>query len=172
MIHSATRFLSGAAVGLAMMTGAAQAQFIKLGHPAAWQESGQASWYGDWHNGRRTASGEIFNQNALTAAHPSLPLGSRVRVTMADTGRSVVVTVTDRGPHYGHRIVDLSRGAAARVGLLDRGTGRVTLSNVTPDEPVEVAEAPDDGYGGGVSPRPRGRQHTRHDGQAAAADLR
>ena len=163
MIHSATRFLPGAAVGLAMMTGAAQAQFIKLGHPVAWQQTGQASWYGEWHNGRRTASGEIFNQNALTAAHPSLPLGSRVRVTMAETGRSVVVTVTDRGPHHGHRIVDLSRGAAARVGLLDRGTGMVTLSNLTPEEPVEVAEAPDDSAG--VSPRPRGRPHTHHAGQ-------
>lgn len=163
MIHSATRFLPGAAVGLAMMTGAAQAQFIKLGRPVAWQQTGQASWYGEWHNGRRTASGEIFNQNALTAAHPSLPLGSRVRVTMAETGRSVVVTVTDRGPHHGHRIVDLSRGAAARVGLLDRGTGMVTLSNLTPEEPVEVAEAPDDSPG--VSPRPRGRPHTHHAGQ-------
>jgi rare lipoprotein A len=170
MIHFATRFLLGGAVGLAMMTGAAQAQFIKLGHPVAWHESGQASWYGDWHNGRRTASGEIFNQNALTAAHPSLPLGSRVRVTMAETGRSVVVTVTDRGPHYGHRIVDLSRGAAARVGLIDRGTGRVTISNVTPEEPVEVAEAPDDRAG--VSPQPRGRPHTHRGGQAAAADPR
>ncbi len=169
MINSATRFLPGAAVGLAMMTVAAQAQFIKLGQPGAWKESGQASWYGEWHNGRRTASGEIFNQNALTAAHPSLPLGSRVRVTMAETGKSVVVTVTDRGPHHGHRIVDLSRGAAARVGLLDRGTGMVTLSNVTPEEPVEVAEAPDDSAG--VSPRPRGRPHTRRGGQAATAGL-
>ena len=169
MIHSATRFLPGAAVGLAMMTGAVQAQYIKLGQPMAWQQTGQASWYGEWHNGRRTASGEIFDQNALTAAHPSLPLGSRVRVTMAETGKSVVVTVTDRGPHHGHRIVDLSRGAAARVGLLDRGTGTVTLSNVTPEEPIEVAEAPDDGAG--VSPRPRGRQHTRRGGQAAAAGL-
>ncbi len=166
MIHSATRFLPGAAVGLAMMTGAAQAQFIKLGHPVAWQETGQASWYGDWHNGRRTASGAIFDQNALTAAHPSLTLGSRVRVTLADTGWSVVVTVTDRGPYHGHRIVDLSRGAAARVGLIDRGTGMVTLSNVT-EEPIEVAEAPDDGAG--VSPRLRGRPHTRPGGQAAAA---
>ena len=170
MIHPATRFLLGTAVGLAMMTGAAQAQFIKLRQSAEWQQTGQASWYGDWHNGRRTASGEIFNQNALTAAHPSLPLGSRVRVTMADTGKSVVVTVTDRGPHHGHRIVDLSRGAAARVGLLDRGTGTVTLSTVMPAEPVEVAEAPDDGAG--VSPRPRGRPHTRRGGQAAAADPR
>ncbi len=169
MIHSATRFLPAAAVGLAMMTGAAQAQFIKLGQPVAWQQTGQASWYGEWHNGRRTASGEVFNQDALTAAHPSLPLGSRVRVTMADTGKSVVVTVTDRGPHHGHRIVDLSRGAAARVGLLDRGTGTVTLSSVTPEEPIEVAEAPDDGAG--VSPRLRGLPHTRRGGQAAAAGL-
>ena len=155
-----------------MMTGAADAQFIKLGQPTAWQEAGQASWYGDWHHGRRTASGEIFDQNALTAAHPSLPLGSRVRVTMADTGGSVVVTVTDRGPHYGRRIIDLSRGAAARIGLLGRGTGMVTVAKAASDEPVEVAEAPDDLDGAGVSPRPRGRQHMHHGGQAAAAGLR
>ncbi len=140
MIHSAVRVLPGVAVGMAMMTGAANAQFIKLNKPSAWQESGQASWYGDQHHGRRTASGQTFNQYALTAAHPSLPLGSRVRVTMADTGNSVVVTVNDRGPHYGRRIIDLSRAAAARIGLLGHGTGMVTLAGVTPDDPVEVAE--------------------------------
>ena len=172
MIRSAIRFLPAVAVGLAMMTGVASAEFIKLGRPTAWQEAGQASWYGGWHHGHRTASGEIFNQNALTAAHPSLPLGSRVRVTMADTGSSVVVTVTDRGPNHGGRIIDVSRGAAARLGLLDRGTGMVRLAGVTPDEPVEVAEAPDDSDDSGVSLRPRGRQHTPHGGQAAAAGLR
>ena len=172
MIHSAVRFLPGAAIGLAMMTGAANAQFIKLNKPAAWQESGEASWYGGQHHGRRTASGETFNQYALTAAHPSLPLGSRVRVTMADTGGSVVVTVTDRGPYYGSRIIDLSRGAAARIGLLGRGTGMVIVAKAASDEPVEVAEAPDDLDDAGVSPRPRGQRHMRRGGQAAAAGLR
>ena len=112
----------------------------------------------------------------MTAAHPRLPLGSRVRVTMADTGSSVVVTITDRQPDHGRRIIDLSRGAAARIGLLGRGTGDVTLASVAADEPVEVAEAPDDAPGdmmdGGVSPRPRGRPHTRRGVQVAAAGRR
>lgn len=172
MINSAVRLLPAAAMGMAMMTGTANAQFIKLGQPTAWQETGQASWYGGRHHGLPTASGAAFDQNAMTAAHPSLPLGSRVRVTMAGTGSSVVVTVTDRGPNHGRRIIDLSRGAAARIGLLNRGTGTVTLADVTADEPVEVAEAPDDADDSGVSPRPRGRRHTHRGGQAAAAGLR
>ena len=156
MIHPATRFLLGTAVGLAMMTGAAQAQFIKLRQSAEWQQTGQASWYGDWHNGRRTASGELFNQNALTAAHPSLPLGSRVRVTLRDTGRSVVVTINDRLPPKRWRVIDLSRGAAARLGMVDQGLGDVTLTPVSLRMPEEVAEAPE------LSPRRRDRPHTRH----------
>ena len=165
MTKFAVPFLSGIAVCVAMMGSAAQAQFIKLGQPMAWQEAGQASWYGGRHNGRRTSSGEIFNQNAMTAAHAYLPLGSRVRVTMAGSGSSVVVTITDRQPDHGRRIIDLSRGAAARIGLLGQGTGMVTLASVSAaeaaSEPVEVAEAPDDA---GVSPRPRGQQRTRPGG--------
>ena len=156
-----------------LTAGAAHAQYIKLGQPMAWQQSGQASWYGGQHNGRRTSSGEIFNQNAMTAAHFSLPLGSRVRVTMADTGSSVVVTITDRQPDHGHRIIDLSRGAASRIGLLGRGTGMVTLASVAAAEPIEVAEAPDDDATvDGVSPRPRGRPHTRRGGRAGAPGRR
>ncbi len=169
MIKSAVRFLPGMAFGMVMMTGAAHAQFIKLGRPASWQEAGQASWYGGRHHGRRTSSGEIFDQNAMTAAHPRLPLGSRVRVTMDDTGSSVVVTITDRQPDHGRRIIDLSRGAASRIGMLDRGTGMVTLASVAAVEPVEVAEAPDNA---GVSPRLHGRPRTRRAGQADGAGRR
>lgn len=173
MIKSAVRFLPGMALGMVMMTGAAHAQFIKLGQPASWQEAGQASWYGGRHHGRRTSSGEIFNQNAMTAAHPRLPMGSRVRVTMDDTGSSVVVTITDRQPDHGRRIIDLSRGAASRIGLLGRGTGMVTLASVAADEPVEVAEAPENGADdAGVSPRLHGRPHTRRAGQADGAGRR
>lgn len=148
---------------------------------AGWEESGQASWYGGKHNGRRTSSGETFNQNDLTAAHPSLPLGSRVRVTMHETGESVVVRITDRQPYHGYRIIDLSRGAAAQIGLLGRGTGTVTLTPVRADEPMEVAEAPDYGpsygpdYGDGsdqlsaAAPRRHGRRHMRHGARAASA---
>ena len=175
MTKFAVPFLPVLAVGTVMMTGAAQAQFIKLGQPAAWQEAGQASWYGGRHNGRRTSSGEIFNQNAMTAAHAYLPLGSRVRVTMAGSGSSVVVTINDRQPDHGRRIIDLSRGAAARIGLLGQGTGMVTLAGVAGNEaaePVEVAEAPEDMDDAGVSPRPRDRRHTRRAGQVAVAGLR
>ena len=180
MTKPTARLLAGIALGTLMMTGAAQAQYIRLGQPqadqaagqaagqTAWQEAGQASWYGGRHHGRRTSSGEVFNQNAMTAAHTSLPLGSRVRVTMADTGSSVVVTITDRQPDHGHRIIDLSRGAASRIGLLARGTGNVMLASVAATEPLEVAEAPDDAAMDGVSPRPRGRQHTRRAGRAGA----
>lgn len=90
-------------------------------------ESGFASWYGGWHEGHITSSGRPFNQNELTAAHPWLPLGSRVHVTLIGSERSVDVTITDR-PGNTRRIIDLSREAARRLGMLHRGTARVTLS--------------------------------------------
>ncbi|MBI2769440.1 MAG: septal ring lytic transglycosylase RlpA family protein [Burkholderiales bacterium] len=88
-----------------------------------------ASWYGPRFHGRRTASGEVFNMHALTAAHPNLPFGSVVRVTNLDSGRSVDVRINDRGPHVRQRIIDLSRAAAGALGLLDAGAGikRVAL---------------------------------------------
>jgi rare lipoprotein A len=84
---------------------------------------GLASWYGPRFHGRRTASGERFDMHALTAAHPSLPFGSIVRVENPDTGRSVDVRINDRGPHIKQRIIDLSRAAARALGLLDSGHG-------------------------------------------------
>ncbi|ESR24923.1 septal ring lytic transglycosylase RlpA family protein [Lutibaculum baratangense] len=89
--------------------------------------SGAASWYGQKFNGRRTASGERFNMNDLTAAHRSLPFGTRVRVTNVANGKSVVVRINDRGPFHGNRVIDLSRKAAENVSLLGRGVGRVKL---------------------------------------------
>jgi peptidoglycan lytic transglycosylase len=91
---------------------------------------GMASWYGPKYHGRPTASGEIFDQNALTAAHPYWAFGTRVRVTLLSNGRSVVVKVNDRfGGHKG-RIIDLSKGAAERIGLIGPGVGRVRLEIV------------------------------------------
>jgi len=91
---------------------------------------GMASWYGPKYHGRPTASGEIFDQNALTAAHPYWAFGTRVRVTLLSSGRSVVVKVNDRfGGHKG-RIIDLSKGAAERIGLIGPGVGRVRLEIV------------------------------------------
>lgn len=96
---------------------------------------GLASWYGPRHHGSPTASGARFDMRALTAAHPTLPMGTRVRVTLAATGRSVVVTVNDRGPHVGRRIVDLSWRAARHLGLLQAGVATVSLGV----EPLSVA---------------------------------
>ncbi len=108
----------------------------------AWQESGEASWYGPRHEGRRTTSGEVFNSNRFTAAHASLPLGTYVRVTDVDSGRSVVVKVNDREPPHGVRCIDLSHAAAARLGIVQRGIADVTLAPATRDEATELAEAP------------------------------
>jgi rare lipoprotein A len=88
---------------------------------------GTASWYGRWHHGRETASGEVFDMYRLTAAHRTLPLGSRVLVTAVETGRSVVVTITDRGPYVQGRIIDLSYAAARRLAAVERGVIPVSL---------------------------------------------
>ena len=87
--------------------------------------SGVASWYGGKFHGRKTASGETYNQNALTAAHRTLPFGTRVRVTSA-SGKSVVVRINDRGPFVGGRVIDLSRAAASSLGI--NGLGRVKIA--------------------------------------------
>jgi rare lipoprotein A len=91
------------------------------------QATGTASWYGPRHDGRRTASGETFDMDDFTAAHPTYPFGTRVKVTLLATGRSVVVRINDRFPSYRKRVIDLSRAAAREIGMMRRGTGRVRL---------------------------------------------
>ena len=87
---------------------------------------GSASFYGPGFHGRKTASGEVFNQNALTAAHRTLPFGTKLRVTCTATGRSVVVRVNDRGPFAGrNRVLDLSVGAAKAIGMIEKGVTSV-----------------------------------------------
>lgn len=90
--------------------------------------AGLASYYGAELAGRRTASGERFNPRELTAAHRTLPFGSKVRVTNPANGRSVVVRINDRGPFTHNRLIDLSRSAAERIGLVARGHGHVELA--------------------------------------------
>ncbi len=87
-----------------------------------------ASWYGPDFHGRTTASGERFDERALTAAYRVLPFGTRLRVTCAATGRSVVVRINDRGPYVAGRAIDLSRAAARAIGL--PGVGRVRLARL------------------------------------------
>ena len=93
-------------------------------------DGGMASYYGRELEGNRTASGERFDPDELTAAHRTLPFGSKVRVTNAANGKSVVVRINDRGPFTKGRTIDVSRAAAERLGLIARGHGRVELSLV------------------------------------------
>lgn len=96
--------------------------------PSGWIEEGEASWYGPGFHGKRTASGEVYDMEALTAAHPRLPFDTRVTVRNLDNGRSVEVRVNDRGPFARGRIIDLSRAAARAIGMLGTGTARVRLT--------------------------------------------
>ncbi|MDR2819458.1 MAG: septal ring lytic transglycosylase RlpA family protein [Desulfovibrio sp.] len=93
-------------------------------------EIGVASWYGPGFHGKKTASGEIYNQNAMTAAHRILPLGTMTRVTHLRNGRSVVVRINDRGPFAEDRVIDLSKGAATRLGITGKGTARVHIKSL------------------------------------------
>jgi rare lipoprotein A len=90
-------------------------------------ETGLASWYGSRHHGKRTASGEVFNQNKFTAAHRTLPWGSRVKVTNLANGKSVEVRINDRGPFSQGRIIDLSRAAARNLGMVEQGITTVRI---------------------------------------------
>jgi hypothetical protein len=95
---------------------------------------GMASWYGPGFHGRRTASGERFNMNADTAAHRTLPMGTKARVTNLQNGKSTVVQINDRGPFRRRRIIDVSRGVADRLGFRRRGTARVKVEVLEPDK--------------------------------------
>jgi rare lipoprotein A len=90
-------------------------------------EVGVASFYSDSLDGRKTASGEVYDRSALTCAHPSLPFGTLLEVTLVETGRTVRVRVNDRGPFTGGRALDLSGEAARRIGLTRRGVGKVRI---------------------------------------------
>jgi len=96
-------------------------------HPGGYSETGDASYYGREAHGHPTASGEKFNMYALTAAHKTLPFGTRVRVTNLANKRSVVVRINDRGPFVSGRIIDLSYAAAKDIKMLDAGVARVEL---------------------------------------------
>lgn len=109
--------LIGASVALVSVPTTAQAGQV-----------GKASWYGPGFHGKPTASGQRFNQNQLTAAHRSLPLGTRAKVTNLQNGRAVEVTINDRGPFIRGRIIDLSRAAARRISM--SGTARVSITAI------------------------------------------
>jgi rare lipoprotein A len=95
------------------------------------KQTGLASWYGRKFHGRKTASGDTFDMNGLTAAHRSLPLNCYVKVTNKTNGKSVVVKVNDRGPFHGNRVMDLSYGAAKQLGITSKGVGNVSIERVS-----------------------------------------
>lgn len=100
-------------------------------------ETGIASWYGAPYHNRRGSNGEVYDMNAMTAAHRTLPLGSIVRVTNLESRKSAVVRITDRGPFIEGRIIDLSQAAAKQIGLVQKGTGRVRVEVLKTPQPIE-----------------------------------
>lgn len=118
----------GSVASMLLLAACRSYSFPPVEAPAAGtSQQGTASWYGPGYHGKRTASGERFDQDELTAAHPSWAFGTRVKVTLLATGRSVVVRINDRFPAYKNRIIDVSRAAARQLGLIGPGTGRVRL---------------------------------------------
>jgi rare lipoprotein A len=115
------RLVSVAAVAVA---------FTSVSIVSTFAQCGGASWYGPGFHGRTAASGEVFNQNAMTAAHKSLPFGTRLKVVDQTTGKSVTVTINDRGPYAKGRILDLSKAAAGKLGMEHRGHTNVCISAI------------------------------------------
>lgn len=103
--------------------------------PRLYSEEGRASWYGINHHGKKTASGQPFDKNALTAAHRTLPLDTRLRVTNLENGRSVEVVVNDRGPFVDGRLIDVSEAAARALGFAKDGVARVRVEEL-PNAPL------------------------------------
>ncbi|MDB6051380.1 MAG: RplA family protein [Pseudomonas sp.] len=95
--------------------------------PRGYNETGSASYYGARHQGKRTASGERFDQNSMTAAHRHLPFGTRLLITNLGNAKSVEVRVNDRGPHTRGRLIDVSRKAAEQLGMLGSGVAQVRV---------------------------------------------
>jgi len=107
-----------------------------------YKEQGIASWYGRRYHGQKTASGEVYDMYAMTAAHPILPIPSYARVTNLRNGRSVVVRINDRGPFHDGRVIDLSYTAACKLDVLAGGSTQVEVETIIPDATTTVAAAP------------------------------
>ncbi|MBS0328108.1 MAG: septal ring lytic transglycosylase RlpA family protein, partial [Proteobacteria bacterium] len=152
-----------------------------------YHERGIASWYGRKYNGQRTSTGEVYDMFAMTAAHPTLPLPSYVRVTDVATGRSVVVRVNDRGPFLRGRIIDLSYAAAYKLGIAQKGSDVVDVDAILPGDTahpleatappplapvyasVQAPAAPAVAAGTAVGPAPAGEQRAAAPSAAAVA---
>lgn len=110
----------------------------------AWSQRGQASWYGPGFHGEETASGAIFDQGELTAAHKKLPFGTEVTVTNEENGKVVEVEITDRGPYAAGRVIDLSKAAAEKIGMREQGTVPVRIE-ASPQQ-LEAGRSGDPGH--------------------------
>jgi|GEM_PF-6793364 len=102
----------------------------KISPKPVWSQTGQASWYGSAFHGRKTASGEPFDMYQFTAAHPTLPIGTLLKVTNLRNKRTVVVRVNDRGPYVGERVIDLSFSAAQVLGYSENGIAKVKIERM------------------------------------------
>lgn len=121
---------------------------------------GIASWYGKKFHGQKTSIGEPYDMFAMTAAHPTLALPSYVRVTSAQSGKSVIVRITDRGPFHAERVIDLSYTAAYKLGLINGGSGLVDVEAIIPGEPTNIGYAQ-------ITPQPRPAAEKDKPGQMA-----
>jgi rare lipoprotein A len=120
----------------------------------SYNETGIASWYGPGFHGKRTANGEIYDENGLTAAHKTLPMPSLVRVTNLENGRSIEVRVNDRGPYSAGRVIDMTRRGAQLLGFIERGTARVRVE-ILAEESQMLAAASSKQGGDQVPPPPK-----------------
>lgn len=106
-------------------------RYVPVSDEKPFRQEGTASWYGRKFHGKKTANGEIYDMYAMSAAHPTLPIPSYARVTRANSGKSVIVRVNDRGPFHSSRIIDLSYVAAAKLGLIGPGSGQVIVEAIS-----------------------------------------
>ncbi len=126
----------GGCSGLWQPTSTFQRPVVPLPSSTNPVQTGVASWYGPGFHGKRTSNGEVYNQYELTAAHPTLPLGSRVMVTNVKTNQAVEVRVNDRGPFVGGRVIDLSYAAARSIGVYEPGTAPVRIEVLSAAAPL------------------------------------
>lgn len=134
---AAAKLLASAALGCSLLAPAARAEE----DPVVFREEGKASYYGEGFHGKKTASGERFNQDELTAAHPELPLGSEVTVKNPESGKAVEVEVNDRGPYAKGRDIDLSKAAAEELGIVEEGVAEVEIE-ATKSQVEEAIDSP------------------------------
>jgi rare lipoprotein A len=113
--------------------------YTPIVHEDPFVQRGAASWYANRFHGQKTTSGEPYDMNKMTAAHPTLPIPSYVRVTSVDSGKSVIVRINDRGPFHASRIIDVSYTAAVKLGLVGRGSRQVEIERLFPSDPERIA---------------------------------